>query len=111
MAAPGINKDHRKTIKTKYIGSTVLVGVGDTPQKPGRIGRKRLGLPSLALYGGVLANCLETAVQAIERASAAVRVGVFVPSKSTVILVDDAVMCVAEAQSVLQSELKVSESA
>lgn len=44
---------------------------------------------------------------AIERASEAVRVGVFVPSKSTTLLVDDAVMCVAEAESVLTAEHKV----
>lgn len=65
MGSGDIDKDHRKALK-RYGSTTIMVGVGDTSQKPGRIGRRRLGLPSLAVFSSVLARSFENAIQGLE---------------------------------------------
>ena len=64
LSAEGLSKEHRKLLK-KCVLPTILVGVGDTVQKPGRTGRRRLGLPALTLHTGILATALENAIQGV----------------------------------------------
>jgi hypothetical protein len=61
MSSTMLSKRQKKRVKSS-LPVEVVVGVGDTAERPGRTCRHRLGLPVLRLHAGPLATALETAL-------------------------------------------------
>lgn len=56
-----LSKQQKRDVKSA-LPEVVTIGVGDTPQQPGRLCRQRLQLDRLSMYAGPEATLLEAAV-------------------------------------------------
>ena len=61
LASPNLSREHKQAVK---LGTpeVVVVGVGDTAEKPGRVCRNRLQLQRLSMFSGPEAGYMEAAL-------------------------------------------------